>query len=73
MDCCISEELREQNRLNERIERMLQVENRKEFKLLLLGKFRVCFHLTFSSDQKFSQNQAKSLPIYEIPESFSYS
>ena len=44
MDCCISEEAREQRRINQEIEKQLRKDKRdarKELKLLLLGKYKV--------------------------------
>lgn len=46
MACCLSEEAREQKRINQEIEKQLQRDKRnarRELKLLLLGKFCV-FH-----------------------------
>lgn len=42
MECCLSEEAKEQKRINQEIERQLRRDKRdarRELKLLLLGKF----------------------------------
>lgn len=42
MSCCLSDEAREQRRINDEIEKMLRKDkkdSRRELKLLLLGKF----------------------------------
>jgi hypothetical protein len=44
MECCLSEEAKEQKRINQEIERQLRRDKRdarRELKLLLLGKFRM--------------------------------
>ena len=46
MACCLSEEQKEQKRINAEIERQLRKDKRdarKELKLLLLGKYNVIF------------------------------
>lgn len=43
MECCLSEEAKEQKRINQEIERQLRRDKRdarRELKLLLLGKFK---------------------------------
>lgn len=48
MACCLSEEAKEQKRINQEIERQLKKDKkdaRKELKLLLLGK--KCFYTVF--------------------------
>lgn len=43
MECCLSEEAKEQKRINQEIERQLRRDKRdarRELKLLLLGKFQ---------------------------------
>lgn len=50
MECCLSEEAKEQKRINQEIERQLRRDKRdarRELKLLLLGKWRVFFPLVF--------------------------
>ena len=51
MACCLSEEQKEQKRINAEIERQLRKDKRdarKELKLLLLGKYNVLFCSLFS-------------------------
>lgn len=51
MACCLSEEQREQKRINAEIERQLRKDKRdarKELKLLLLGK-NIFYHLMINS------------------------
>ena len=51
MACCLSEEQKEQKRINAEIERQLRKDKRdarKELKLLLLGKYNVIFCGLFS-------------------------
>ena len=51
MACCLSEEQKEQKRINAEIERQLRKDKRdarKELKLLLLGKYNVIFGSLFS-------------------------
>lgn len=46
MECCLSEEAKEQKRINQEIERQLRRDKRdarRELKLLLLGKFKLVF------------------------------
>jgi hypothetical protein len=47
MSCCLSEEAREQKRINQEIEKQLQRDKRnarRELKLLLLGEFPLLHH-----------------------------
>lgn len=49
MECCLSEEAKEQKRINQEIERQLRRDKRdarRELKLLLLGK-KINFYLSF--------------------------
>ena len=49
MTCCLSEEAREQKRINQEIERQLQRDKRnarRELKLLLLGKRFLLFRIS---------------------------
>ena len=51
MACCLSEEQKEQKRINAEIERQLRKDKRdarKELKLLLLGNYNVIFCSLFS-------------------------
>lgn len=51
MECCLSEEAKEQKRINQEIERQLRKDKRdarRELKLLLLGKFFFPYSLTIS-------------------------
>jgi hypothetical protein len=58
MECCLSEEAKEQKRINQEIERQLRRDKRdarRELKLLLLGECRLIlwegeFGIPFSSD-----------------------
>lgn len=48
MECCLSEEAKEQKRINQEIERQLRKDKRdarRELKLLLLGKFPILHSL----------------------------
>lgn len=50
MECCLSEEAKEQKRINQEIERQLRRDKRdarRELKLLLLGKLLVFLSFTF--------------------------
>lgn len=56
MECCLSEEAKEQKRINQEIERQLRRDKRdarRELKLLLLGKLRPLLQCTrpFSRDE----------------------
>ncbi len=49
MMCCLSAEAREQKQINREIEKQLRIDKknqRRELKLLLLGKFQSVFFLT---------------------------
>lgn len=55
MECCLSEEAKEQKRINQEIERQLRRDKRdarRELKLLLLGKLNT-FHSIFRSNLFF--------------------
>jgi len=52
MACCLSEEAKEQKRINQEIEKQLRKDKRdarRELKLLLLGKFAVCIAIVCAS------------------------
>lgn len=57
MECCLSEEAKEQKRINQEIERQLRRDKRdarRELKLLLLGKWcRYAFSVSFSIEFHF--------------------
>ncbi len=55
--CCESEEVKEQRRINDEIERMLRKDkkdSRRELKLLLLGKSRDALNFDFVLSRKVS-------------------
>lgn len=57
MECCLSEEAKEQKRINQEIERQLRRDKRdarRELKLLLLGKFRMELFKTSSLESNKS-------------------
>lgn len=50
MECCLSEEAKEQKRINQEIERQLRRDKRdarRELKLLLLGKWESAVHIIY--------------------------
>lgn len=63
MECCLSEEAKEQKRINQEIERQLRRDKRdarRELKLLLLGKCLLCLiSLQFSMFNKKTISLAK--------------
>jgi len=62
MACCLSEEAKEQKRINQEIERQLRRDKRdarRELKLLLLGKFRR--DLSWSRDRAWSTSDESTL------------
>lgn len=74
MACCLTEELKEQKRINQEIERQLKKDKRdarRELKLLLLGKLCIYFllsslHIVFNSSRK----RHRSLWFYQNKSSF---
>lgn len=53
MECCLSEEAKEQKRINQEIERQLRRDKRdarRELKLLLLGEFFFIFLILFVNE-----------------------
>ena len=62
MACCLSEEQKEQKRINAEIERQLKKDKRdarRELKLLLLGKIQFPFGPMFVGEIRDSENERK--------------
>jgi hypothetical protein len=65
MACCLSEEAKEQKRINQEIERQLRRDKRdarRELKLLLLGKF----HRDLSRDRRATSDESTLASTLEI-------
>lgn len=64
MECCLSEEAKEQKRINQEIERQLRRDKRdarRELKLLLLGKFLNFFYELWMNEMVLSSLDPESL------------
>ena len=71
MACCLSEEQKEQKRINAEIERQLRKDKRdarRELKLLLLGEFDKIFNVLFCFEklEKISSDSFNSLKFQSV-------
>lgn len=65
MSCCISDEVKEQKRINQEIEKQLRRDKRdarRELKLLLLGKFFLTLY--FNLDSHFLEMLVKETCLF---------